>query len=125
VVRCGAGPARCRIECGAGEGCSCFYFPRLDVCWCECTYGVGGLDGLQVSPGTKVSVSVVGLPLGVVATKLDRVLERDVLVPAARAQKKVRLKMENVRLAEVLRALGLSTQRPASPRRRGAARRAV
>jgi hypothetical protein len=57
------------------------------------------------------------MPLGDVATKLDRVLERDVLVPAARAQKKVRLKMENVRVSEVLRALGLSTQRPASPRR--------
>jgi len=50
----------------------------------------------------------------------DRILDRDVLLPAARAQKKVRLKMENVRLSEALRALGLSTQRPASTPRRGA-----
>jgi hypothetical protein len=123
VASCSAG--RCKITCGAGEGCGCVYIHGEDACICECFEAPGGIRGLQLSPAAKVTVSVAGLPLGQVATMFDRILARDVLLPAARAQKKVRLKMENVRLSEALRALGLSTQRPASTPRRGAATRAV
>jgi hypothetical protein len=112
VASCSAG--RCKIQCGAGEGCGCVYVHGEDRCICECFEAAGGLQGLQLSPTAKVTVSVAGLPLGQVATMFDRILARDVLVPAARAQKKVRLKLENVRLSEALRGLGLTTQRPAS-----------
>ena len=119
VASCSAG--RCKIQCGTGEGCGCVYIHDEDRCICECFEAVGGIRGLQLNPTAKVTVSVSGLPLGQVATMFDRILARDVMLPAARAQKKVRLKMENVRLSDALRALGLSTQRPASTPRRGAA----
>lgn len=117
MARCSAG--RCNIECEGG--CGCVYVHGEDRCICECFEAVGGIRGLQLNPTVKVTISVAGLPLGQVATMFDRILERDVLLPAARAQKKVRLKMENVRLSEALRALGLSTQRPAATPTRGAA----
>ena len=119
MASCSAG--RCKIQCGTGEGCGCVYIHDEDRCICECFEAVGGMRGLQLSPTAKVTVSVSGLPLGQVATMFDRILARDVMLPAARAQKKVRLKMENVRLSDALRALGLSTKRPASTPRRGAA----
>jgi hypothetical protein len=121
VATCSAG--RCRIQCDAG--CGCVYVHGEDRCICECFESVGGLSGLKLNPTAKVTVSVSGLPLGQVATMFDRILARDVLLPAARAQKKVRLKMENVRVSEALSALGLSTQRPpgAAGRRAGAKRR--
>ena len=108
MATCSAG--RCRIQCDGG--CGCVYVHGEDRCICECFESVAGIRGLKLSPAAKVTVSVAGLPLGQVATMLDRILARDVLVPAARAQKKVRLKMENVRLSEALSALGLSTQKP-------------
>ena len=119
MASCGAG--RCKIECDGG--CGCVYIPSEDRCICECFESVGGLARLQLNPTVKVTVSVAGLPLGQVATMFDRILERDVLLPAARSQKKVRLKMENVRLSEALRALGLSTRRPVSTPRRSESRR--
>jgi hypothetical protein len=97
------------------------YVHGEDRCICECFEDGRGIRRLQLGPTAKVTVSVAGLPLGQVATMFDRIVAQDVLLPAARAQKKVRLKMENVRLSEALRALGLSTQRAASATRRGTA----
>jgi hypothetical protein len=109
VATCSAG--RCKIACDGG--CGCVYVHGEDRCICECFESGGrGIRGLQLSPTAKVSFSVSGLPLGQVASMFDRILARDVLLPAARSQKKVRLKMEDVRVSEALRALGLSTQRP-------------
>jgi hypothetical protein len=108
VATCSAG--RCKIACEGG--CGCIYVHGEDRCICECFETVGGIRGLRLSPSAKVTVSVAGLPLGQVATMFDRILAREVLLPASRAQRKVRLKMENVRASEALGALGLKTQRP-------------
>ena len=117
MATCSAG--RCKIQCDGG--CGCVYVHGEDRCICECFESVAGVRGLKLSPAAKVTVSVAGLPLGQVATMFDRILARDVLLPAARAQEKVRLKMENVRLSEALSALGLRTQGPGAAGRRAGA----
>jgi sporulation-control protein spo0M len=64
-------------------------------------------------------VAVSGLPLGQVAAKVDRLLARDVLVPASRIKKTVRLRLKGVSVAAAIKALGLRTQkgRVVKPRR--------
>jgi hypothetical protein len=64
-------------------------------------------------------VAVSGLPLGQVAAKFDRLLARDVLVPASRIKKTVRLRLKGVSVAAAIKALGLRTQkgRVVKPRR--------
>ena len=62
---------------------------------------------------SKIDVSVSGLPLGQVAAKFDRLLARDVLVPASRVRKTVRLRLKGV---SVSAAIGLWA---CAPRRGG------
>jgi hypothetical protein len=69
-----------------------------------------------LSLGSKVDVSVSGLPLGQVAAHFDRLLARDVLVPASRVKKTVRLRLKGVSVSAAIRALGLRTQKAVKPR---------
>ena len=117
-MNCSAG--RCHIQCEPGQGCACVHVYEGDYCICECFEEEGPAAGLSAGLTKKVDISVAGLPLGQVATILDGILARDVLLPAARAQEKVRLKMEGVRVSDALKALGLTTQRPVTGARRGA-----
>jgi hypothetical protein len=65
-----------------------------------------------LSLGNKVDVSVSGIPLGQVAAQFDRLLlARNVLVPAARVKKKVRLRLKGVSVSAAIKALGLTTQK--------------
>jgi hypothetical protein len=110
-MNCGAG--RCHIQCEPGQGCGCIHVIDRDQCICECYEAEGGATRLNLSLANKIDICVSGLPLGRVATILDGVVARDVLVPAARTKQKIRLRMEGVRVSEALKALGLSTQQPA------------
>lgn len=100
------------------------YVYESDTCDCEC-YGEepSGSAGV-LSLGNKIDVSVSGLPLGQVAAKFDRLLARDVLVPASRVKKTVRLRLKGARVSAAIRALGLRTQKAvtARPPKRRAAR---
>ena len=87
-----------------------------DTCDCEC-YGEEphGSAGV-LSLGNKIDVSVSGLPLGQVTAKFDRLLARDVLVPASRVEKTVRLRLKGVTVSAAIRALGLRTQKAVKSR---------
>jgi hypothetical protein len=82
-----------------------------------------GLTGV-LSLGNKIDVSVSGIPLGQVAAQFDRLLDRSVLVPAARVRKTVRIRLKGVRVSAAMRALGLTTQKGPRPKGRGTAKRA-
>src|ERR1700693_3434788 len=109
-MNCGAG--RCRIQCEPGQGCACVYVYGEDRCVCECFEAEGRPGGLNVGLTKKVDICVAGLPLGRVATILDGILAREVLLPAARSQEKVRLKLDGGRVSDALKALGLTTRGP-------------
>jgi hypothetical protein len=117
MATCSAGPARCKIVCTGG--CGCVYLHEADSCVCECfdddATGLTGTVGL----GTVVSVTIKGLALGQFASRLDRLLTREVMVPASRSADTVTLKLRRVRMSQAIKTLGLST-RPKSgrPRRR-------
>jgi hypothetical protein len=64
-----------------------------------------------LSLGNKIDVSVTGIPLGQVAAQFDRLLARDVLVPAARVRQKVRLRLKRVSVSAAIKALGLRIQK--------------
>src|SRR5215211_5702530 len=100
MARCSAGPGRCKIACDGG--CGCVYLHEADACICECFDTDDATTGLNVGMGTLVSVSVNGLELGELATRLDRLLTRDVLVPASRARQKVQIKLKRVRFSEAI-----------------------
>ena len=113
MATCSAG--RCKIVCPPG-GCSCVYVYESDTCDCECFGDEPGGSAGVLSLGNKIDVSVSGLPLGQVAAKFDRLLARDVLVPASRVKKTVRLRLKGVSVSAAIRTLGLRTQKRAKPR---------
>jgi hypothetical protein len=113
-MRCQAGPGTCRIDCDGG--CGCVYVWAQKSCVCDCFESVHS-GQMNLNAATRVDVSIAGLPLGHVATMLDGLLARDVLVPASRMQEKVRLKLERVTLSHAVKELGLRTQRPVAPRK--------
>jgi hypothetical protein len=110
MATCACGPGReCTIDC-PGRGCGCVYVYDTEECHCAC---FGEADGHQkYNLGNLISISVAGLPLGQVAARLDRLLVREVLVPAARAQEKVNLRLKRASFSAVIRTLGLSTRVP-------------
>ena len=121
MATCSAG--RCKIVCPPG-GCACIYVYASDTCDCEC-FGVEPSGSSAVlSLGNKVDVSVSGLPLGQVAANFDRLLARDVLVPASRVKKTVRLRLKGVSVSAAIKALGLRTQKGRLVKSRRAKRRA-
>lgn len=113
-MECRAG--RCRIVCPPG-GCGCIYTYATDSCDCECFGEEPSGSAGALSLGNKVDVCVSGLPLGQVAGKFDRLLAREVLVPASRVKKTVHLKLKGVTVSAAMRALGLRTQKAVKPRR--------
>jgi hypothetical protein len=124
MAKCNAGND-CTITCSAG--CGCVYVPSEEYCFCTCYHDTPKGSGLALNSGMFVSIDVSGLPLGRVGLLLDGLLAREVLVPAARHEDSVRIKLDRVRLSEVVKTLGLTTRprvspprRPASPRKRGA-----
>jgi len=124
MATCNAGHD-CTTTCTAG--CGCIYVPSEEFCFCTCYHDKPKVSGLALYSGTLVSISVSGLPLGRVGLLLDGLLAREVLVPAARSEDKVRIKLDRVRLSEVVKTLGLTTRprvtpprRPARPRKRSA-----
>jgi len=121
MTTCSAG--RCKIVCPPG-GCGCVYVYESDTCDCECYGEEPSRSAGVLSLGNKIDVSVSGLPLGQVAAKFDRLLARDVLVPASRVKKTVRLRLKGVSVSAAIRALGLRTQKAVKsrPRKRRAAR---
>lgn len=116
MATCSAG--RCKIVCPPG-GCGCVYVYATDTCECECFGEEPSGSRAVLSLGSKVDVSVSGLPLGQVAAQFDRLLARDVLVPASRVRKTVRLRLKGVSVSAAIKALGLRTQkgRVVKPRR--------
>jgi hypothetical protein len=112
MANCSAGP-RCRISCPGG--CGCVYVYEEDACTCECFDGESTSSGLQLGLGSKINVSVDGLPLAQVAAQFDRLLMHDVLLPAARLKELVHLSLEKVTFSAALKSLGLSTRKPLIP----------
>jgi hypothetical protein len=106
---------RCKIDCSGG--CGCVYVYETDSCNCECfTEEVGGSkQGLSL--GNKIDISVKGLALGQLAGRFDRLLAREVLVPASRTGQKVSLQLKGVSFSTALKTLGLQTRPPARAQR--------
>jgi hypothetical protein len=96
---------------------------ETDECTCECFGEEPSGSAGVLSLGNKVDVSVSGLPLGQVAAQLDRLLARDVLVPASRVKERVRLRLKGVRVSAAIRALGLRTQKARHAKGRRSTRR--
>jgi len=86
-------------------------------CYCVCFDDDGGKPNGRYNLGSMISISVAGLQLGQVAEHLDRLLVREVLVPASRAGKKINLRVKRASFSAVLRALGLSTRVPGKTNR--------
>jgi hypothetical protein len=107
VATCSAG--RCKITCPPG-GCSCVYEYDRDACTCECFGEETGGSGGKLSLNAVVDVCVSGLPLGQFAASLDRMLARDVLVPASRLNQKVKLRLTHVPVSRAIKELGLTTK---------------
>lgn len=112
MATCSAGPRpTCRIVCDGG--CSCVYVYETNLCECECFERDGGTSPQKYNLGSTIAISVVDLPLGRIAARLDRLLIRDVLVPASRAHEKVNYRARRASFSTVLRGLGLSSRAPA------------
>jgi hypothetical protein len=86
------------------------YVYSEDACTCECFDIVGGAGG-KFNVGSLIAVSVKGLTLGQLAARFDRLLVREVLVPAGRSREKITLQIKRASFASVLKQLGLSTRR--------------
>ena len=106
MVTCTAG--RCKITCPPG-GCGCVYEYDRDACTCEC-FGEETGGGAKLSLNALVDVCVSGLPLGQFAAQLDRMLAREVLVPASRLNEKVKLRLKRVPMSTAIKELGLTTK---------------
>ncbi len=117
MATCSAGP-RCRIVCDGG--CGCVYSYEEDACTCECFDSNVGGGNLSLSLGSKIDVTVKGLPLAQLAARFDRLLAREVLVPASRTRQRVSLQLKRVSFATALKALGLQTRAPKRSRRKRA-----
>jgi hypothetical protein len=115
MANCSAG--KCKIECPGG-GCGCIYVYEEDTCTCECYDSNVGGTNLSLSLGSKIDVSVKGLPLAQVAARFDKLLAREVLVPASRTRQKVSLNLKRVSFATALKSLGLQTRTPKKTRRK-------
>ena len=113
MATCDAG-SECTIVCSGG--CGCVYVPSEESCHCTCFKSVGTRgSGAALNAATLVNIAVSDLPLGRVGLLLDGILAREVLVPAARTEERVRLKLERVRLSHVVETLGLTTRRRMTP----------
>jgi hypothetical protein len=108
MATCKAGPGTCTVSCPSGCGCAYVWSEKRCICSC---FGVVGGGQNQFTMGTMVTVHFSGLPLSEVATKLDRMLVREVHVPATRMNEKVSFRMDRVSFSAVLKKLGL-TSRP-------------
>jgi hypothetical protein len=121
MANCSAGPSHCKVSCTGG--CGCVYVHDTNECVCECFDDVGTTNG-KLGLRAVVSVSVSGLSLGQFAARLDRLLVREVLVPAARAGEKVNLRLRRVPMGDAIKALRLSTRvaakTPSRPGRKAA-----
>lgn len=115
MANCSAG--KCKIECPGG-GCGCIYVYEEDTCTCECYDSNAGGASLSLSLGSKIDVSVKGLPLAQLAARFDRLLAREVLVPASRTRQKVSLNLKRVSFATALKTLGLQSRPPKNRRKR-------
>jgi hypothetical protein len=65
-----------------------------------------------LSLGNRIDVSVSGLPLGQGASKFDRLLAPDVLVPASRVKKTVRLRLKGVSVSAAFGLWACAPRRP-------------
>jgi hypothetical protein len=106
---------RCKIVCTGG--CGCVYVYETNSCNCECFDAEVGGSNEGLSLGNKIDISVKGLALGQLAARFDRLLAREVLVPASRTRQKVSLQLKEVSFSTALEALGLQTRLPTKPRR--------
>jgi hypothetical protein len=93
------------------------YVHETDQCTCECFDSNVGGTNQNLSLGSKIDISIAGLELGKVAARFDRLIAREVLVPASRSRQKVRLRVKGVSFSTALKALGLVTRPPARKRR--------
>jgi len=115
MATCSCGP-RCKIVCEGG--CGCVYSYEEDACTCECFDSNVGGGNLSLSLGSKIDVSVKGLSLGQLAARFDKLLAREVLVPASRTRQRVSLNLKRVSFATALKTLGLQTRAPKKRRKR-------
>jgi hypothetical protein len=110
MASCSAG--ECSCECGGRKGCGCIALSRSPAeCVCHC-YGNEFGGGLTLEAKAWVDVSISGLPLREAARFLNSVHSEQVLVPADllnELSKRVHLKVEQKRFADVIESLGLTT----------------
>jgi hypothetical protein len=110
MASCSAG--ECSCECDRGKGCGCIALSDSpSECECHC-YGDGFGGGLKLELDALVDVSISGLPLREAARFLNSVHSEQVLVPADllnELSKRVHLKVEQKRFADVIESLGLTT----------------
>ena len=105
----------------------CVHAYASDSCDCECFGEEPQRVGGRAEPGRPRSTCAVsGLPLGQVAGKFDRLLARDVLVPAsARPQEDgAPASLKGVTVSAAMKALGLRTQKGRAAKPRPSKRRA-
>jgi hypothetical protein len=114
MANCSAGPASCKTSCRGG--CACVYEHETEECYCECFDEDDVISG-TLSLSAVVSVTVSGLSLGHVAGRLDRLMKREVLVPASRSKETIKLKLRKVPLSQAIKRLGLAT-RPSPGKKR-------
>jgi hypothetical protein len=110
MASCGAG--ECSCECGPGKGCGCIALSDSPKeCECHC-YGDGLAGGLALAPDALVNVAISGLPLREAARFLNSVHSEQILVPVdllLGLSRRVHLKVEKKRFADVIESLGLTT----------------
>lgn len=114
MANCSAGPARCKIACTGG--CACVYMHDIDACSCEC-FDPEVSNPANLSLSAEVSITVSGLPLGQVANRLDKLMVREVLVPAGRTKETINIKLKRVPMSEALKRLGLASRKAPRPPR--------
>lgn len=108
MANCSAGRPTCKISCSGG-GCACVYEHETDACYCECFEPDAPVAG-NLKLSAEVSVTINKLPLHRFALRLDRLMARDVFVPASRSRDIINLKLRRVPLSEAVKRLGLVTK---------------
>src|SRR5262245_42935996 len=91
MANCSAGPASCKTSCPGG--CACVYEHETQECYCE-RFEVDDVISGNLSLSAVVSLTVSGLSLGHVADRLDRLMKREVLVPASRSKETIKVEVE-------------------------------
>jgi hypothetical protein len=114
MANCGAG--ECSCECTNGCGCIASSDDPLD-CDCKCFGGVrapnfGGLAGV-----TSIELILRGAPASQVAVSLSRALGLQLAVPTSLLDKRLTVRLKNIRVRKAIKHLGFVEIRGASAKK--------